>query len=361
MGWLIPEPWWTCPHFPVEIKYNIDWMLKLQDPGDGGCWHKSTTPNFCPFIMPEADNEMPVVVIGSVNPPHKITTATANFAAVCAQASRVYRENWMPNSRVNASQQPSLARDGWLGKSTPDNIYQNPPHIRTGGYGDDDPSDERLWAAAELFRATGNAIYHDYFKAHWTNWNPPIQSDRPQTWRSVANMGMYAYLFAAGNKTQKWVVLISRAALSAADQIVERTKADGYHNPMLAKDYVWGSNSEILNYAMMLLIADTLEDDPGYYNCAIESLHYIFGCNTFNISFVTHVGSKWPMHPHHRPSGADGIEQPWPGLLLGGPNARGQEKPATHWNDIEEDASITENAINWQAPLVFVLAAALPD
>jgi endoglucanase len=112
---------------------------------------------------------------------------------------------------------------------------------------------------------------------------------------------------------------------------------------------------------MMLLIAYELNGESKYRDAGLESLHYILGRNTFNISFITHVGSKWPMHPHHRPSGADGIEQPWPGLLIGGPNARGREKPATHWRDVEEDASITENAINWQAPLIFVLAAALPD
>ncbi|HSI73989.1 MAG TPA: glycoside hydrolase family 9 protein, partial [Fimbriimonas sp.] len=66
------------------------------------------------------------------------------------------------------------------------------------------------------------------------------------------------------------------------------------------------------------------------------------------------------MRPHHRPSHADGIDQPWPGLLVGGPNSnRSTDKPARQWKDEMARYDLNENAINWNAPLVFVLAEAM--
>ena len=64
------------------------------------------------------------------------------------------------------------------------------------------------------------------------------------------------------------------------------------------------------------------------------------------------------MHPHRRPSGGDGVEQPWPGWLVGGPNAEGRTPPARQWEDKEGNYRVNEVAVNWNAPLAFVLASA---
>ena len=56
------------------------------------------------------------------------------------------------------------------------------------------------------------------------------------------------------------------------------------------------------------------------------------------------------MHPHDRRSGADGIEAPWPGYIVGGGHS------ATDWIDEQESYSHNEVAINWQAGAVFALA-----
>ena len=53
----------------------------------------------------------------------------------------------------------------------------------------------------------------------------------------------------------------------------------------------------------------------------LNNLHYLLGRNCLGISWVTQLGARSPQHPHHRPSGADNIVAPWPGLLSNGPNA----------------------------------------
>ncbi|HET7898009.1 MAG TPA: glycoside hydrolase family 9 protein, partial [Flavisolibacter sp.] len=86
--------------------------------------------------------------------------------------------------------------------------------------------------------------------------------------------------------------------------------------------------------------------------------------NATGYSFITGVGSKPTMHPHHRPSEADGIADPVPGLLAGGPNPGMQDKcqypftePETAYLDAVCSYASNEIAINWQAPMVYLANA----
>jgi endoglucanase len=84
------------------------------------------------------------------------------------------------------------------------------------------------------------------------------------------------------------------------------------------------------------------------------------------LSWVTQLGRKAFEHPHHRPSGADNIAAPWPGLVSGGPNGHPADRigeqlpkgsPMKMYADNQWAYSLNEIAINWNAPLVFLLAS----
>jgi endoglucanase len=164
---------------------------------------------------------------------------------------------------------------------------------------------------------------------------------------------------------------IRQATALAANSIAERTAANPYRIAMTGNDYTWGSNGQAANYALLLLVANTLSPDPRYFDGALENLHYLLGRNTFSVSWVTWVGSNWFKRPHHRPSGADGVVEPWPGMLSGGPNRYREDSalaslpaglpPMKVWIDNQDSYAGNENCINWNAPLVFVLAGALPE
>ena len=98
---------------------------------------------------------------------------------------------------------------------------------------------------------------------------------------------------------------------------------------MTTADYIWGSNGVAANYGMQLLVANAFKPNPRYVETALDNLHYILGRNTFSISWVTQLGANPYKHPHHRPSGADGIDDPWPGMLSGGPNRSRQDPDMT--------------------------------
>jgi endoglucanase len=90
----------------------------------------------------------------------------------------------------------------------------------------------------------------------------------------------------------------------------------------------WGSNSAAANDGLLLLLAHHFAPDTAAVDAAMANLHYLVGCNCHGVSWVTQLGHRPFQRPHHRPSAADGIEAPWPGLLSGGPNAGGGDPVA---------------------------------
>jgi endoglucanase len=109
-----------------------------------------------------------------------------------------------------------------------------------------------------------------------------------------------------------------------------------------------------------------LQKNEEFLQAAAENLHYLVGRNCWDLSWITQLGRRAFEHPHHRPSGADNIPAPWPGLLSGGPNAYPGDRvaaqlpkspPMKMYKDDQGAYSLNEIAINWNAPLVFLLAA----
>jgi len=362
----IPESGNGLPDILNEARWNLEWMLLMQDE-DGGVWHKQTSESFAGFVMPEEDH-LPSKVIGTGEEPYKSTCATADLAAVAAIAARVYR----PFDAKFAARKAEQAREAWTWSGKYPNVaFKNPPGITTGEYGDVQCADERLWAAAELWRTTGEGTYNQYFVGHYQDYLSSLDSLTPEGWKDVAAMGLWTYALGprTGSNAQA-IADIRNHTLLAARGIVERTRKNPYRVSLVTKDYVWGSNGVAANYAMELLLANVLAPDASFIEVALDNLHYLLGRNTFSVSWVTQVGANPYHHPHHRPSGADANREPWPGLLSGGPNAGRQDTvlkslpaglpPAKVYVDEQASYASNEIAINWQAALVFVLAGVLP-
>jgi endoglucanase len=361
----IPESGNGTPDILNEIRWNLEWMLKMQD-SDGGAWFKQTSTHFSGFVAPQ-DDHLPSEVIGTGSPPYKSTCATADLAAVAAIAARVYR----PFDAAFAAKNLDAARRAWAWtEKYPDVTFKNPPGITTGEYGDQNCQDERLWAAAELWRTTGESLYNDFFLKNLSEYLPSLDSPPGENWSSLAPMALQAYALARQKGSDaRAIAAIRERCVSSARAIVARTRDNPYLVSMQAKDYVWGSNGVAALYGMDLLIANIFHPDREFVNAARDNLHYLLGRNTFSLSWVTRVGENAVNHPHHRPSGDGKHELPWPGLLAGGPNAGRQDAvlaalpaslpPAKDYADQTASYASNEIAINWQASLVFLLAGEL--
>ncbi len=359
----IPESGGKLPDFLAEIRWNLDWMLSLQD-SDGGVWHKQTSENFCAFIMPQ-DDRMISYVIGTGADPFKSTCATADLAAVAAIAARCYG----PYDDAYAKKCVEAAKRAYTWATrNPQVTFKNPAGIRTGEYGDDDCRDELLWAAAELWRTTGDDQCRKAFEsgvAYLKSGN--AISIKTPGWNQLSAFALWTYALAdRKDASSELLSQIRESSAKAADSLVQKSRENGYGNTMSLPDYVWGSNGVAANQSLQLIVADRLQKNPDFATAAAENLHYLLGRNCWDLSWVTQLGRNPFQHPHHRPSGADNIDAPWPGLLSGGPNAhpsdpsaRGMQPgpPMKMYKDELAAYSMNEIAINWNAPLVFLLAA----
>jgi len=159
--------------------------------------------------------------------------------------------------------------------------------------------------------------------------------------------------------------------LALADTMrIYKTSSSAYLTGMGAfnsYDFVWGSNSFALNGGFVSLAAYQIGKDIRYLNTAVSELDYILGRNATSYNFVSSFGSKQVMNPSDRISADDGIVNPLPGWMAGGPNLAQQSDcgassypsstyPALAYYDNVCSYSTNEIAINWNAPLVFVSA-----
>ena len=153
-----------------------------------------------------------------------------------------------------------------------------------------------------------------------------------------------------------------------ADELLLNYQQSAYAVAMTSEDFVWGSNSAALNRAVILLQAYEMTQESQYKDAAKGTISYLLGSNPTGFSFVTGFGTKTPMDPHHRASYSDGVPEPLPGMVVGGPQNGQQDQceypsntPAMSYIDDWCSYSTNEVAINWNAPLVYVLAALMSE
>lgn len=356
----IPEQSNRLPDLLDEILWNLRWMLTMQDPNDGGVYHKLTAAEFEGMVMPDKATHQRYVI-------QKSTAATLDFVAVTAQAARVlskYRSRLpgLADSCLAASlkawqwafQHPDLLyRQGALNK-------QFDPDINTGAYGDNNVSDEWIWAACELFVTTRDRRYFDAEKIF-----PDTLMPLPY-WGQVRLLGYYSLLRTVDLLLPNQQEKLKYRFLDTADQWLLDADSVAYAVPFgnSARDFVWGSNAVAANRGIAFLQAYLLTGKSRFYDGALAIADYLLGRNATGYSFVTGFGYQTPVHPHHRPSEADQVTAPVPGLLVGGPNP-GRQDGCNYPTLIPDEAylddvcsySTNEIAINWNAPLVYVLAA----
>jgi endoglucanase len=348
----IPESNNDIPDVVDELLYNLRWMLTMQDPADGGVYHKLTNKEFGGFEMPDKAREPRYVV-------QKSTAAALNFAAVTAMASRVFAGNPVQELReLSAKCLAAATRAMKWAEAHPDVIYRQPADVKTGEYGDRSLDDDWFWAKTEMALAVNDPSKTDAGNIGQISLFTPA-------WNQVEMLGIIS-LALTDNETFNELQSASESRLIAfADTLLRKYEESAYR---VSLDYFkWGSNSDVVNQAMLKLLALKLTGDKKYLPSIQGDVDYILGRNATSYSFVTGYGSKPPMNIHHRPSGADGVPEPVPGFLAGGPNTSVMNDcgdnvirstfPAKSYADTECSYSTNEIAINWNAPLFFVMGA----
>lgn len=359
----IPESNDAIPDILNEALYNLRWMFTMQDPDDGGVYHKLTNAVFDKMVMPGVTKEKRYVV-------QKSTSAALDFAAVMAQASRVFMKFKKQLPHLADSCLTSSERAWHWAVQNPRKIYDQKAlnkkyelPVTTGEYSDIYFKDEWLWSAAELFATTENKKYYTVLKKQMHD------TVALQSWSNVAMLGYYTSVRREKELPAyagQAIRLMKDRIVKIADNYISNQAVNAFKTVMgqSKRDFTWGSNSVAANQGILLINAYLITNNRKYISGSLSNLDYLFGRNATGYCFVTGMGSKSPMHPHHRPSVADGVTEPVPGLLVGGTNPHRQDKcyyqftePETAYVDSDCSYASNEIAINWNAPLVYLVNA----
>ncbi len=342
----IPESGNGVPDLLDEVKGQLEWLFKMQNSQNGGVYHKVTCSGFPGNIMPE--NEKGELIVCPIT-----ATATGDFIGAMAMGYETFKniDSQFANKCLAA------AEKAWDYLVTAPSVpVVNPSGISTGEYGDKSDLDERYWAAAALFKATGKSKYNDAFK------NLAAQGiQMGYGWQWVGSYGNEAYLSATGADSAT-CEKIKETILEEASSILGVSKSDAYN---LSNDtiFYWGSNMVLLNDGLLMDLAGNLTQNAEYEEYAKERVNYCFGKNALATSFVTGYGTVTPQRLHHRPSMVRGVA---PGMLAGGVNSQLEDSyakaylaeaaPAKCYLDHEESYSTNEVDIYWNSTLVHALA-----
>lgn len=345
----IPESGNGVPDVLDEVRYELEWMQKMQDMETGGVHHKVTCRNFPGYIMP--DQETDTLYVTPVS-----SLATADFAAVMAMAYQWYGEF----DSTFAEECLTRAKLAWsyLGDN-PSLVFTNPNDISTGTYANYSDMDERFWAAAALYAATGK-------KAYKNGVNDGLDSPSLQLafdWGTISGYGYLSLLSMPEEKLDANIrETLTEDFMKNAASLYKTASSDAYHSSV--STYYWGSNMTIANNGFLLSRTAQLTGNYDYLDIAYDQLYYLLGKNATGYCFVSGFGSQSPQNPHHRPSMAVG--QAMPGMLAGGVNQNLEDETAEailqftpnakRYLDHSESYSTNEIAIYWNSPMILLLS-----
>ncbi|MGO1296781.1 MAG: glycoside hydrolase family 9 protein [Vibrio sp.] len=371
-----------------ETRWMMNFMMAMQTPKNSSVWvpigDQSKQLNRLSLTQIDASGMVFHKVAddawtGMPLPPHKdsrprflsypTTAATLNLAATGAQCARV----WKDKDSQYAQRCLTAAERAWKAANRHKNIYAYDNFTGSGPYDDTHLADEFYWAAAELFVTTGKEQYKQFIQASPYYLATPkgdITAEGDVYWQGVSGAGTLS-LALVPNKLPKQEVEKAHAnIIKTANKYYDSVAKEGYRIPYTAKEYPWGSNSNLMNRSLFLGIAYDFTHDRKYVNAIIDAMDYILGRNPLDQSYVSGYGSRRLMNPHHR-FWAHAVDPKSPivapGVMSGGPNSTNFSDPIassmkgkcvgqTCWKDDIGAWTLNEITINWNAPFFWTVS-----
>jgi endoglucanase len=341
----IPESGNDVPDILDEARWELEWLLKMQDTVSGGIYSKVESENW--------DDNKRVILdkVGNVGN-IRSTNDTAWAAAVLAQASIDYANY----DSTFAASCLEAAKRAW------GYLEQNPDNIKGADvYATDSDKATRLMAAASLYRVTGEAKYNNYFLSNYSQSKASFE-DSTGDWMGSWHWAFFYYMKSA-NRDVTAVNWYQNEFTIWSNFKLTRYQNNAWNNTINQGSYYWGSNNIILNTATEALIGSKVlgMNNETINNMALSSLNYILGANPMRKSFVTGYGDDSLKTVY-------GILNSYPGteVIKGvvplGPNKNENPGismfPAKNFMDSATEWTTNEHAVGSMANMVFMAAFA---
>jgi endoglucanase len=364
---LIPESGNKVPDVLDEARWNLDFMLRMQVPDGqplaGMVHHKMHDDAWTALGLPPHLDTQP----RHLRAPS--TAATLNVAATAAQGARI----WKTLDPAFSARCLAAAEKAWQAAKKQPAKYALPEDTTGGGpYDDADVSDEFYWAAAELFITTGKDAYkQEVLASKYFTTPSALSSSDALTWQRVDLAGSISLATVPSTIGAGQVKQVRDRVVQLADNYLEKASTEGYRVPFKAgaDGYPWGSNSSVLNNALVLALAYDFTKQPKYRDGVVLGLDYLLGRNALGQSYVSGYGERPLLNPHHRffaHQANPAFPSVIPGVVSGGPNSGLQDpyakaaglsgcKPQKCFVDHIEAWSTNEVTINWNSPLTWIV------
>lgn len=303
----IPESGNGVPDLLDEVRWELEWLLSVQDVS-GGFRNSTCLEHYGPYGT-NLPQRVPRYVAGDVG-----TMATARAVGVLAFAATVFD----PHDAAFAARSLEAARRGWLYLEARPGEHSDGPTCPA--YRQDGDSTfgrhVRMFAAAGLLLATGDARFRDAFDAHYVDLVNDPSAYRPNVYAALM------YLRApAGDPHRKDA--IRRQLRAQADTV----KLDAATHPFeWAGRYHWGSIGAGFErgggFSGGACLADPRAASADCDRVA-ANMHYALGRNSLQLSYINGLPgvTKSRTHAFHHWLAALGATPfAFPGTVGAGPN-----------------------------------------
>jgi endoglucanase len=362
----------------AEMRVGLDWLAKML--GGPELFHQVSgqADHDVPVRSPEDDTKKPVGFwlhrpvfrIGA----GKGRNLLGRSAAAFALAAQVFADDLPYAARMLELAQRTYAEASRKDRARPQ--LSSPPDW----YREESAEDDLALAAATLARATPSDTS---LRAHAVDLalGLSVGTESVLGWGDVEALALLeaAQLLPEGNGDRKRLsaTLIALARPIAATNSTPRGPAQAFRYALAS--FGNGSIAESLGAAAVCMAARRLGGPSVCTDVARNQLHWLFGQNPFGVSFMVGVGEHFPRDIHHALAqskhltlegavvgGPTNLKVLREDRTLGGPSKKGNpfarfSTNELFYEDVSSNYVVNEPALDFTAPLVFVLGELLAE
>ncbi|MEO0869819.1 MAG: glycoside hydrolase family 9 protein, partial [Cyanobacteria bacterium J06642_11] len=328
----IPESGNGIPDLLDELKYELDWLIRMQD-DDGGAFIKVGNLDYNPPSPIPSKDTRPRYY----GP--KCSSSTIAIASLFAHAA-VEMKN-IPDLEDYASELTWRAGSAWdWFQANPVDNDCDTGEIKSGD-ADMNPDAQlgtAVSAAVYLFAATGDPKYSKYVVEN-LNLAQPYRDgpwSRYDPWQGDALI-VYSQLPNADAATKEKIItdLENKLLQYHPEAYGNDDSLDPFRSHMPDEQYHWGSNMTKANYGNMnydpVMLGIHEAEGPAYKERALGAINYFHGVNPLGVVFLSNMYDYGAEHSaneiYHQWFGQGEFKNaltskrgPAPGFFMGGPN-----------------------------------------
>lgn len=386
-NWNIPESGNGLPDVLDEVKWELDWLLKMNNTDGSTHIKMGSTDHSSNVAAPPSANFDPRFYGPTCS------SASLAVASMFAHAARIFGQFSGYETFTNTLETRAIAAWSYVLPLINSGQLETECDLGEIIAGDADWDIDRqlqaaVTASAHLFALTGDNAYHTYFQNNYAT-TEPVSSAFWAAYKSVLNTALLHYTTLPNRDATVAANIISALETDASNNwngYYGFNDADLYRAFMPSWSYHWGSNSPKAGYGSLnqLLIQHNIlpANHDSYRKHMKEIIHYFHGVNPQDVVYLSNMyayGADRSCNEIYHTWFADGSDWdnaltslygPAPGFVPGGPNPsfsvgsisppsnQPEQKSYLDFNSDWPDNSweITEPAIYYQAAYIRLLA-----